>query len=104
MYVSLKEYVDSKLVAIEKSTALVKEALDHRLTETNRVREQLREQAGTFVTRVEHDRLVDDINELKQYRASLEGKASQFSFYVTFLIALLGLLIAMASMILKLHG
>jgi hypothetical protein len=100
--VTLKEYIDHRFASLEKTTNLVREDLDHRLAETNRVREQLREQAATFITRTDHDKLAAEVSGLREYRASLEGKASQMQVNVAFLVGLIGLLLSLAGLLLRL--
>ena len=51
--VSLREYVDIRLLSIENAIVLAKQNMDSRLDSMNEIREQLRDQASRFVTRAE---------------------------------------------------
>lgn len=104
--VSLREYIEEKFMAAEKANTLFMDRLDDRLESMNQFREDLRRQAAAFLTRAEfdtsHARIVEDIRSLRESRAALEGRASQLSVQITFLLALAGLAVSLAALLLKL--
>jgi len=60
--ITLREYIDTRIDALEKrftdinrATDLAAKAIEQRLEGMNEFREQLRSQAGTFVTQIEID-------------------------------------------------
>ena len=53
--VTLKEYVESRLNAIDKATDLARTQMESRLETMNEFRDQLNRQASTFVTTNEFD-------------------------------------------------
>jgi hypothetical protein len=112
--VSLKDYFDSKLVdvkdlfnskfeALEKATTIVAQNLEKRFDSHNEFRAQLKEQAGTFITRAEYqgmkDKLESEIDDLKSSRDILAGKASQKSVTISYIIGGIGIIIALISLI-----
>ncbi len=102
-WVSLRDHMEEKFIAVEKQTNLLAEGMNLRLESMNQFREDLRKQAISFQTRVEFqmviDRVQEDIRSLRESRALLEGRASQLSVNITFLFALAGLLLAMMNLI-----
>jgi hypothetical protein len=52
--VSLKEYVESRLIDLEKSIKLANTELNRRLEGMNEFRSQLKDQASSFITRPEY--------------------------------------------------
>jgi hypothetical protein len=103
-WISLRDFVDERFAAVEKSTNLMREVVERRMEAMNGLQAQLNEQSKRFVSRDEHDVLANQIQLLMQYKAGLESKASQMSFYVTFLIAVLSLLLGALGLILKFNG
>lgn len=101
--VSLREHIESRLAALEKATDLAAKALEKRLEGMNEFREALNNQASQFMTRREmtviKDAFVKDIRELREFKAALEGKASQTSVIITLVISILGLLVAIISLL-----
>ena len=65
----------------------------------NEIREQLKAQKSDFVTRPEHDFVLADIRDLRESRASLEGKASQNSVLFAYLVSGIGILLSVVSLI-----
>jgi cysteine sulfinate desulfinase/cysteine desulfurase-like protein len=61
--VSLKEYIETKLVALEKATEEAKSSLEKRLEGMNEFRAQLKDQTSTFITRVEFDALKESFQK-----------------------------------------
>jgi hypothetical protein len=65
--------------------------MDKRLEGMNEFRNQLKDQSTMFFTKAEHEqfgkRIEDDIRSLRESRASLEGKASQNSVLMAYVIS-----------------
>jgi hypothetical protein len=108
--ISLREYVDEKLKALEQARIMAFSELERRLENMNEFRAQLNDQAKTFVTKNEHqimfehvtkhlDLINTDIRLLREFRALMEGKASQESVSKVAVIAGRANLIAFASLI-----
>jgi hypothetical protein len=74
---ALEKQVDRRFMASEAAIVRSNEALTHRLEGMNEVRDQLREQAGTFVRRElvdqRFDLLENEINNLKSDKASADA-------------------------------
>ena len=107
--IKLRDYVDEKVrgvylfskgkyQTIDKSTKLAADSLEKRLETMNEFREALKDQQTRFVTREEfgliRDRLSEDIRILREAKANTEGKASQTSVYISYLIAIIALAIS----------
>ena len=123
--VSLKEYVDTRLlatndamrirdvataealnvriVAIQESIKLAHSGMEKRLDGMNEFRSQLKDQAATFLSRDEyalmHDKVLEDIRDLRESRAELSGKASQNAVIGSYVLAVLGLIVSVVSMV-----
>lgn len=101
--VSLKDYFESKIRAIEKASAIRARALDKRLESMNEFRASLKDQSSKFITRDEINiclnKIDEDIDDLEKYRASLEGKANTSSVYIAYLIAFIGIVISVIGII-----
>jgi len=92
-YVDLRFEEHDKRIKIlftaqEKASELSAKALESKLVELNDVRHR-------FLPRTEyelqHARVVDAIQELREFRAELKGKASQSALIVTLAISLIGI-------------
>jgi hypothetical protein len=74
---SLEKQVDRRFISAEQAVLRANETLAHRLESMNEVRDQLREQAGTFARRDYIDAKVDvmeqEINDLKSSKASSDA-------------------------------
>jgi hypothetical protein len=110
--VTLKEYVDKGLEAIEKATSLVAANMEKRFDSVNEFRGQLKDQANNLATKVEVEQKfvrVDDrfklidktITELQLSKAILEGKASQKTVTITMIISIIGSLMGFIGIILS---
>ena len=101
----IRLYYDAKFEDLEKSSLLVSASLEKRLDSMNEFRNALTDQANHFITRAEyainHDRVVDDIKGLRESRAELQGKASQSAVNIATVIAIIGVLIAVAGFIIE---
>ena len=106
--VDLKEYFECRLKDMEKATDLAYQNLQFRLASMNEFREQMKDQASTFITRAEHNVLMQKLDtaveDLKKSRDEQTGKASVSSVYIAYIISFVGILIAIIGLILKLKG
>ena len=101
--VSIKEYFDARINALEKATTVAANSLEKRLEGMNEFRSQLKDQQSTLMPRTEfnslHTLIVNDIQDLKESRAELRGKASQKSVIVAYIISGISLVIAVIEFI-----
>lgn len=117
--VSLKEYLSRRMDDLEKRIQTIfdmnavaidkaEKRMDTRLEGMNEFRDQLRDQASRFITRVEFDALMEKLNasvkSLELTRATLEGKASQQGLIITAIISTISLLVSITGLILRLSG
>lgn len=91
--VSLKEFFLVKLEAHEKALILAREIMEKRLDGMNHLREEIRDLKTTYATKIEFNIVDKEIQELQKFRAVLEGKASQRSVYLAYLLSLIALII-----------
>jgi hypothetical protein len=102
-FVSLREYLESRIAAVEKSIEVANSVMQARLATMNEFRDTLKDQAGRFVTRDEMDIKLNNLNEqlktLQYFKASLEGKASQTQANIILFISILGLALSVASLL-----
>ena len=101
------------LNAVSKANELAAAQLEKRLETMNEFRGQLKDQAATFITRNEHNVLIKDISgkvdcseferqvkeieSLRLSRAEMAGKANQSSVNISYLIAVIGIIISIIS-------
>jgi uncharacterized coiled-coil DUF342 family protein len=95
--------LEEKLMAAEKALDVANKSMNERLAGMNEFREQLKDQAGRFMTRIEHipieDKFAADIRDLRESRAKLEGKADQSSVNFSMGIAIISVFISIISII-----
>ena len=123
-YVSLRDYIDTRFIVVDKASHLALATLETRLASMNEFRGELKDQATTFATKTEvqllrdaafthitktefmiwKDRVDEDIRSLRESRSLLEGKASQSSVNISLLIGIIGLILAFVSIILRFFG
>ena len=114
-YVTLKEYIDTRLGAVEQATILSRQVLDARLSSLNEIRDALRDRDATFITKVEFaailvrlenciDGIEDDVRGLRESRALLEGKADQRQVTTVAILAIASLIIGLIGLILGFFG
>ena len=91
----------AKFKGLNKSIKVAYNGMETRLEGMNEFRETLRDQAASFLTRSEyatdHLRLEEDIKFLRENRALLEGKASQFSVMVAYILSAISIVVAVGS-------
>ena len=101
--VSLKEYFDTRLAALEKATCVASTAMERRLEGMNEFRDTLTDQASRFITRGEMAlqlaSLSAEIKSLASYRDKMEGKASQSSVNIAYAFTAVGILISLISLL-----
>lgn len=108
--IPIKELFDAKLAALEKSIAVAANLMDTRLHAMNEFRLQLRDQTLTFLTKNEHQIMVDslhkdikfitdDIRVLRDLKSLLEGKASQKSVNLALLFSILGTVLGILAIV-----
>ena len=97
--VTLKEHIESRLISIEKATELALAALNERLAGMNEFRAALNDVLKLLATKAELGRLEEDVRVLRESRAILEGKASQNSVNQATLIAIIGIILGSAGLI-----
>jgi hypothetical protein len=101
--ITLKEYIDTKLEAYTQAVKIASQNLEKRLDGMNEFREQLRAQASSFITReyydAKHETLQKQVDELKQNRDILVGKASQNSVNVAYIISGISLAITIINFV-----
>ena len=106
--VSWRDYVDSRLEALETANSLSRENLATRLDTMNEFRGQLREQAAGLFTRAEHvifmEKVNSEITQLRESNARAEGKASQTSVLFAYGLSVIGILVSIIVAILKVRG
>ena len=113
--VTLREYFESRFDAMDKALEISQKSNDARLERMNEFREAMKDQAGRFITRemadatrnqmlaeirAEISTICADIDNLKKYQATMEGKASQTAVFITLGIAILGLALTVVSLLL----
>jgi hypothetical protein len=106
--VSLVKYFDMRIENIEQNTKIALASADKRLDGMNEFRDTLKDQANTFATRKEVDlqvsKMEEDIKMLTASKNILEGKASQSSVIIAYIISAISIIIAVASLVLNLLG
>lgn len=106
--VTLKEYFDVRLSALDRASDVAYRAMEKRLESMNEFRSQMKDQAGSFITKAEFrvylDKIDGDIRVLREYKSTLEGKASQSSVVISLLLAGAGLILSIASLLVKVYG
>jgi hypothetical protein len=104
--VQVEKAIDAKFCALEKSTQIIAASLEKRLDGMNEFRDTLRDQAGRFFTRDEHEayiKVVDvDLRSLRESRARIEGSATHGSVMIASGVAVLGLMLAAIGIVMDL--
>lgn len=117
--VPLRDYFEARLDAldqklnllfqhIEKNTKLARDQVDARLAVMNEIRGAMNDMTERMLTKAEFEltirALSSDIRDLREWRATMEGKASQSSVNIALLLAGVGLIIGMLSLAAKFLG
>lgn len=103
-YISLRDYIDTRLEAMNKATDMAYKEMDRRLSSMNEFRDSLKDQSNTFFTKAEQDlyreKIEGEIRALREYKAVLESKASQSAVNLSTALSFIGLLLGVISLIL----
>jgi len=110
--VSWRDYVDTRLVAVEQTLAATEKALEARLATLNEFRDAMNDQRQGLETRLnkclsraehlaEHKALDDKIGSVNTELSELRGKASMSQIYISYGLALLAVVVSVVSLILK---
>ena len=95
---SLEEKIVLNLKLNELALEKAEQKLEERLKGMNQFREDLREQAMTFVTHKDLDTVTEkvniDIRYLREYAARLNGKASAMSVIGAYTLAVISILVS----------
>ena len=102
MGVSWRDYVDTRIDALELATNIAREAMTHRLESMNEFRDVLKDQNRTFVTRPEHQTMLADIADLRKSRDESTGKASQGTALLGIGLGLAGIVVGVISIVVRL--
>jgi hypothetical protein len=102
--ISLRDLMEARLYAFEKELALFRESVDVRMHSNNEWRQQSKDQSGEYLRRVEyqvaHEHIIDDIKSLQSFRDQQTGKASANSVVIASLLAVAGICLALAGLLL----
>ena len=105
--VTLREYVDLRMIELEKrntqqhellatANELARESLNVRLDSMNEFRETINDTIGHCVSRnewdIQHQQLVGDVHRLQLSEANLAGKASQSAVNLALVLGLVGMI------------
>ena len=108
--VSLREYLEcrikeventamARMCEMERATSLAADNLKARLESLNEWRAQNLDERAMFLTReaydAKHALLQNQVDELRLSKATLEGKASQSSVYIAYLIGAIGIFLGL---------
>ena len=92
---ALKELLCFKIDALEKATTLAKENMDLRMTINNEWKDRSIEAEKFFARRDAVGLIEGRVGQLELARATVEGKASQTSVNIAYLLAVLGWVVAL---------
>ena len=99
----IRDFIELQISALIRSIDLAHVAMEKRLDVMNEFRESLRDTVAKTVTRTEwekgHDQVEKDVAMLRESKANLEGKASQFSVNIAMIFAILATLLSGVSLI-----
>ena len=105
MAVSLKEYFEVRLQSLDRATNTAAALMEKRLEGMNEFRNTLKDQANQFLTRNEFvmmmDKMTSEINALREFRVSVESKASQTSVIFVGVLSVIGVLIGVVGLFWK---
>ena len=98
----VKELIDAKLAALEKATSLVAENMKQKFEDTNKWRDQSKDQTATYVTKDLYSTLEDRTKSLELSRAEVKGMATQSSLNRVLVFSLIGAAIGLIGITLSL--
>jgi subtilase family serine protease len=97
----IKEIFNLRINSIEKATTLAKESMEVRLAGMNEFREALKDQTSKFITKTEHELLINEIRELREFKIQITSKADQSSVNRIMLISIIGMIISIIAIIIN---
>lgn len=103
--VSLRDYLEARLAAIDVALNLARRGMESRLEGMNEFRNTLRDQASKFMTRAEYEisreKIAEDIKILLSAKDKLEGKASQQAVMISIAVGLTSFFVAVLGLVLR---
>jgi len=100
--VCIKDYVDLRFAEAQRGIDKAESTMSARLATMNEFRDQLKDQAGRFITREEMNALLgqvhDDVKALQKISDRAEGKASQNSMLFAAVVSIVGLILGLVNM------
>ena len=114
-YISLRDYIDTRITAMEKAVDVATTNLELRLSSLNEIRDALRDRDTTFTTKVEFnavndkiygliEQLQSDARSLRESRAEMVGKADQEVVNRVLLISVVGIILSIVGILLGFFG
>lgn len=104
--VSWRDYVDLRFLENQRAIDKAERTMNSRLESMNEFRDTLKDQASKFITREETlliiKPILDSVKTLENSKATLDGKASQSAVNFSSAISVIGMLIAIMSLIINL--
>ena len=96
-YEIFKEKINLQIDDIEKSITLARDQLETRLNSMNEFREQLRDQAGLFYTRKEHEIYKEKVDlqlaGLEKFKVIAESKADRRMVWVAIALSVIAIIV-----------
>jgi len=103
---SLKEFTAMQFLTIEKTTETSRVSLDSRLASIEKTLDFVKNLTSAQITRAEcttiSKSIEKDIDALKNFQATMEGKASQKSVDIVTMTSIIGLIIGLAGLAMNL--
>ena len=103
--VSIRDYVDLRFEEAQRAIDKAEASMRERLAGMNEFRDQLKDQAGRFVTRDEMNIIItkqaEDIKALQKISDRAEGKASQNAMLFAIAMALIGLVLGVLNLFVR---
>ncbi|RPJ40105.1 MAG: hypothetical protein EHM35_00435 [Planctomycetaceae bacterium] len=100
---ALRCFYDARFVGLEKAIGTSERRLDERLASMNEFRSAMGDLGARMVTRTEMavqlEKIAAAVDDLKQFRDRLDGKASQQSVTMAQLMGMAGLLLGLVSLV-----
>jgi hypothetical protein len=106
--VPIVKYIDERLESILKEIKRGEDVMDARLCSMNEFRSAMQDQTKNYMTKEEyrlaHKPVEDAVQEFRKFMNQMEGKASNKSLTIATGMATAGLIVALASFILRVLG
>ena len=95
--------INDRFASEDKARSMAFEMMNVRLAAMNEFRDALRDQAGGFFTKAEHEAYMNstevELRALQDFKLSLETKASQGSVNIALVTSSLGILLSVISLV-----